>query len=610
MLALYRSGRQVDALESYRDAQRALDEELGLEPGAQLQELQRSILNHDPSIEGPPPRAAVAVLRRRRRGGALVALGGGLLLAAALAVVVVETDSDRPAAISENAVGLIDPDTGELSGQFAVGRGPSAAAVGAGSVWVANAHDGTVSRVDADTRQVAQIEVGGDPSSLAFGGGSLWVTSAEGRGVVQIDPDTNRVLRTIPVGNAPRGIAVASGAVWVATAVDGMVTRIDLAGGSLKMIAVGVSPTAIAAGDGALWVASEATGSVVRIDSDSARIVNAINVGNGPAAITFGHGAVWVANRQDGTVSRIDPATDAVTAAIPVGDAPTAIGAGEGAVWVANGGDGTLARIDPDTRQVSETIEVGGSPSALAVAGGSVWTAVLASRETHRGGTLRLIWDPVGRGVPLRRPDRLQQRPELGARLARLRRPCHVQALDGAAGGHAHRPTSPPESHRRAPMAGRTSSSCAAASAFRTERSFGQRTSVTHSNAFCASTRGIHPRAYYTGILGARRCTARTCDLSRGIETDAKAGTITIHLTAPDGEFLHKLTLPLASVVPSDSPVRFASRKPLPGTGPYRIVRFDVRRGGRLVRNRYFRSWSRGRSAGRLRRRDRHRRRD
>ena len=155
MLALYRSGRQVDALESYRDAQRALDEELGLEPGAQLQELQRSILNHDPSIEGPPPRAAVAVLRRRRRGGALVALGGGLLLAAALAVVVVGTGSDRAIAISENAVGLIDPDTGELSGQFAVGRGPSAAAVGAGSVWVANAHDGTVSRVDADTRQVA-----------------------------------------------------------------------------------------------------------------------------------------------------------------------------------------------------------------------------------------------------------------------------------------------------------------------------------------------------------------------------------------------------------------------------------------------------------------------
>ena len=37
--------------------------------------------------------------------------------------------------------------------------------------------------------------------------------------------------------------------------------------------------------------------------------------------------------------------------------------------------------------------------------------------------------------------------------------------------------------------------------------------------------------------------------------------------------------------------MRFA-RRPLPGTGPYRIARFDLRRGGRLVRNRHFRPWS------------------
>ena len=56
---------------------------------------------------------------------------------------------------------------------------------------------------------------------------------------------------------------------------------------------------------------------------------------------------------------------------------------------------GRLRGSTPRLGRMSETIEVGGSPSALAVAGGSVWTAVLASRETHRGGTLRLIWDPA-----------------------------------------------------------------------------------------------------------------------------------------------------------------------------------------------------------------------
>jgi predicted ATPase/DNA-binding SARP family transcriptional activator len=53
MLALYRSGRQADALAAYRDARDVLVEQLGIEPGAQLQELQQAILGHDPRIDAP-----------------------------------------------------------------------------------------------------------------------------------------------------------------------------------------------------------------------------------------------------------------------------------------------------------------------------------------------------------------------------------------------------------------------------------------------------------------------------------------------------------------------------------------------------------------------------
>ena len=53
MLAHYRSDRQADALEAYRRARSILVEELGIEPGARLQELERAILAHDPSLEGP-----------------------------------------------------------------------------------------------------------------------------------------------------------------------------------------------------------------------------------------------------------------------------------------------------------------------------------------------------------------------------------------------------------------------------------------------------------------------------------------------------------------------------------------------------------------------------
>jgi DNA-binding SARP family transcriptional activator len=50
MLALYRSGRQREALRVYQEARRGLVEELGLEPGEELRALERMIISHDPSL--------------------------------------------------------------------------------------------------------------------------------------------------------------------------------------------------------------------------------------------------------------------------------------------------------------------------------------------------------------------------------------------------------------------------------------------------------------------------------------------------------------------------------------------------------------------------------
>ena len=64
MLALYRSGRQAEALELYREGRSRLVDELGIEPSPRLQELERAILRHDPALEDSgtpriPPRGSV-----------------------------------------------------------------------------------------------------------------------------------------------------------------------------------------------------------------------------------------------------------------------------------------------------------------------------------------------------------------------------------------------------------------------------------------------------------------------------------------------------------------------------------------------------------------------
>jgi DNA-binding NarL/FixJ family response regulator len=76
MLALYRTGRQADALRAFASARRALVDTLGVEPGAELRDLERRILQQDASLFGPsgsrgaddrpPPET------RRRAGGVLL----------------------------------------------------------------------------------------------------------------------------------------------------------------------------------------------------------------------------------------------------------------------------------------------------------------------------------------------------------------------------------------------------------------------------------------------------------------------------------------------------------------------------------------------------------
>jgi len=406
MLSLYRSGRQAEALEIYQDFRRTLSEELGLEPGPGLQQLELAILAHDPAVDllagaealvaSEPGRPGPSGARPRRHRRPVALALGVLLLGVVLVGVVAMASRGRARAvvIPGDAVGAISPSGGAIRTVVSLGSSPLGVASGDGAVWAASPNQDTVSRIDPAAGAVVQtIQVGSSPTGVAVGAGAVWVTDNYGQSVSRIDPSVDRVVQTIPVGSAPTGVAVGDGSVWVANASDGTVSRINAVSGDVSdTIALGgAGATDVAVGAGGVWVSDEAGDRVVQIDPQADQVIATINVGSGPTAIAVGFGSVWLTNSLDGTVSRIDPATDSVQATIEVGDGAGAIGIGEGGVWVADQYAGTVARIDPATDSVTRTIRVGSLPQGVAIADGLVWVGARPAATSHRGGTVTVL---------------------------------------------------------------------------------------------------------------------------------------------------------------------------------------------------------------------------
>jgi DNA-binding SARP family transcriptional activator/ABC-type branched-subunit amino acid transport system substrate-binding protein/streptogramin lyase len=394
MLALYRSGRQAEALEVYQRGRRALAEELGLEPSQPLQRLERQILGHDPELAAPAraeaPRASPPVRRRPR----LVVVAGALILAAAVGTALFQLtrpgteaapESDR--AVDGTGVGVLDPRTGELVSTIRLGTSPANVAVGEGGVWVLDADDRTISKVDPNERTLLRtFSTGSTPTSIAVGAGAIWIgnggESSYPGSISRIDPDSGAVDATIDLpGSGVRGyfqgggtdqqlIAVTDEAVWVINR-DFTVSRIDPRTNRVVATIADVAATSIATGEGEVWVVGDE--GVAEIDPATNAVSRRIEVAaESLTSLAVGAGAVWVADPVGGSVWRVDVGREHVLRTIPLELGVGWVAFGEGAVWATNEVADTVHRIDPTTNR-ARVVRRMPAPAGVAVGEEGVW---------------------------------------------------------------------------------------------------------------------------------------------------------------------------------------------------------------------------------------------
>ncbi len=338
-----------------------------------------------PAGGGPPtPKAGKGDDGRRiPLGIALPVVGVIVLGVAALAALGVFSGDDKADKAATTAPKGEEP-VARVLATIDVGDVPDGVATNRGTVFVTNAKDGTLSRIDALGERVLgePLQVGTEPRGVVAGKGVVWVAARGDNKVVRFDASSDPPVQsgTIQVKSSPQALSIGRQLVWVANTGDGTVSRIDRASPTIlgDPITVGGDPTALFVGRSSVWVTSHEDDTLTRIDAATAEQVGKpIPVGNKPDAVVEAAGSVWVANSGDDTVTRLVAATGKPQgAALEVGHNPQGLAKGFGSIWVVNGDDNSVTRLDEDTgRVVGKPIPVGADPRGIAVGPRAVWVS-------------------------------------------------------------------------------------------------------------------------------------------------------------------------------------------------------------------------------------------
>ena len=516
------------------------------------------------------------------------------MAAAIVGILVLARDGGSPL-VPADAVGVLNAKTGKLVAHVAVGSRPTLIAYDGSArrrwLWVANADDQTLSRIDPTTRKQngPVVSLGATPAGLAVGFGSVWVLDRDVPQLLRIDPDIGRVLEKIPLplaaGYFPAGVTVGAASVWAAYDSPGQLVRVDPATGRVvKSIAIG-SPTAIAFGAEAVWIGGPYDG-VTRIDPSTNTVRHYEPLPNTVTGIAVGNGYVWATVGADDVVWQLD--TDGnVQRSFGTGSGPAGVTVSGDTVWVANSRDGTVTRVNPSEPNAPTTTRVGHRPAAIVAvpgaSGAELWLTV-AERPAEP------LLPPNGARIVMGSDAPSSISPAIASVDPAIAfSPQAYQWEYATAAKLFNYPDEPPPAGLRpqpelaagppAVSDGGTTYTFRIRSGFRFSPPSNEL--VTAATVRDSIERALSPELgpnapgirFADVIKGANAYHAGTVAHVAGLR--ASGDTLTIRLTRPVGDLLHRLALPMFSVVPRGTAViANGLAKPIPSAGPYYVASY------------------------------------
>ena len=131
--------------------------------------------------------------------------------------------------MDRNLLTAVDARSGKILESVLVGQRPRFLTSGSGSIWTINQGDGTVSRIDEQSRKlIATIRVGipGTGGDIAYGANSVWLTVFDVP-LTRIDAATNKVVRQW-IGKGGDSLRVGFDSLWITDYKKGLLSRIPI----------------------------------------------------------------------------------------------------------------------------------------------------------------------------------------------------------------------------------------------------------------------------------------------------------------------------------------------------------------------------------------------